>query len=109
MCSLLSKITRHHHRSGVRFSLTSFKKRLMPGSTLQQDSDPRSSESHAQSKAEALPKQLLSELLSLQDEIISLHTQLKTDNAQIRKDVSEFCSIGNDDVHAATEPSVEGP
>ncbi|SCU89647.1 LAFA_0E19746g1_1 [Lachancea sp. 'fantastica'] len=62
----------------------------------------------SQAKTVSPLKELLSEILGLQDEILSLHRKLKTENAQIRRDVEEFCSIGNDDVYASNEPGLEG-
>ncbi|SCU93974.1 LADA_0G05842g1_1 [Lachancea dasiensis] len=42
----------------------------------------------------ATVRHLLQEVEDLQNEIFGLHRSLKINNEQIRKDIREFCSIG---------------
>ncbi|SCV05347.1 LANO_0H05490g1_1 [Lachancea nothofagi CBS 11611] len=45
------------------------------------------------------------EIRNLQDEILQLHSSLKKGNEQIRRDVQEFCLIGEDSANLTPDSS----
>ncbi|CUS24071.1 LAQU0S13e02630g1_1 [Lachancea quebecensis] len=53
---------------------------------------------HSPSIADSQISDIIKELKELQDEVAVLHSSLKESNEQIRRDIQDFCSIGQNDI-----------
>ncbi|CAR25094.1 uncharacterized protein KLTH0G11440g [Lachancea thermotolerans CBS 6340] len=89
--------------SSSNSSLSSPKvRRLSEGESLAGE---MTSSDHSLSIADSQISDILKELTGLQSEVVALHSSLKESNEQIRRDIQDFCSIGENDLSPSNATS----